>query len=121
MTATKLDEFTRAYVITALFTEHDNPVSGEFEPHGQWTIDNIDPESLQKMTEDCQRFQSANNEDIESDLHHAGRDFWYTRNGHGCGFWDGDWPEAIGRRLTASAESYGEQTLYLGDDGKLYV
>jgi hypothetical protein len=29
---------------------------------------------------------------------YAGHDFYLTRNGAGCGFWeDGDWPKGIGR------------------------
>ena len=31
-----------------------------------------------------------------------GHDFWLTRNGHGAGFWDGDWDDAdfVKRALT---------------------
>ncbi len=62
----------------------------------------------------------ANEEDIGSDDEAAGHDFWLTRNGHGAGFWDGDWPEPAATRLTASSKKYGEFNLYLGDDGKIY-
>jgi hypothetical protein len=51
----------------------------------------------------------------------GGHDFLLTRNGHGCGFWDGDWPEEAGERLTAAAEKCGEFNLYVGDDGLLYA
>ena len=37
----------------------------------------------------------------------AGHDFWLTRNGHGAGFWDGDWP-AYGDMFTAISKGYGE-------------
>jgi hypothetical protein len=37
----------------------------------------------------------------------AGHDFWLTRNGHGAGFWDGDWPEH-GDMFTKIAQGYGE-------------
>ena len=50
----------------------------------------------------------------------AGHDFWLTRNGHGAGFWDGDWPDRTGHRLSEAAKSYGEYHLYVGDDGKIY-
>jgi hypothetical protein len=50
----------------------------------------------------------------------AGMDFWLTRNGHGAGFWDGDWPEKQGEALTALAEEFGELNVCVGDDGKLY-
>ena len=38
----------------------------------------------------------------------AGHDLWLTRNGHGCGFWDGDWKEPAATLLTAAAKSLGE-------------
>lgn len=40
------------------------------------------------------------------DLDRAGADFWFTRNGHGVGFWDGDWEN--GDALTALAKSFGD-------------
>jgi len=60
----------------------------------------------------------------------AGRDFWLTRNGHGCGFWDGDWgptekhstpadwfPKTAADMLTLSAKAAGEQDTYVDDEG----
>lgn len=47
-----------------------------------------------------------------------GHDFWLTRNGHGAGFWDRSsdgYPS-----LTKWSETFGEQDLYIGDDGKVY-
>ncbi len=46
-------------------------------------------------------------------------DFWYTRNGHGCGFWDGDWPEH-GDELTNLAREFAPVELYVADDGLVY-
>ena len=51
---------------------------------------------------------------------HAGHDFWLTRNGHGTGFWDGDWP-VHGDKLTQLAQAYGEIDVYEGDDGLIHV
>lgn len=42
----------------------------------------------------------------------AGHDFWLTRNGHGAGFWDGDWEEKAGASLTEISKSFGECNLY---------
>ena len=42
----------------------------------------------------------------------AGHDFWLTRNGHGAGFWDGDWEDSAGVSLTEIAKSFGECNLY---------
>ena len=51
----------------------------------------------------------------------AGRAFWLTRNGHGAGFWDGDWDEPYDHILTEGSKMYGEIQTYLGDDGLIYV
>ena len=51
----------------------------------------------------------------------AGHDFWLTRNGHGAGFWDGDYPEPIGEKLTEISKTFGEVYIYVGDDGEIYV
>jgi hypothetical protein len=45
-------------------------------------------------------------------MEYAGHDFWLTRNHHGAGFWDGDWEQSAGEKLTALAESFGEFNLY---------
>lgn len=87
------------------------------------------PETVEKMRKDCERFQNENADVLSraeygngeySDLEMAGYDFWLTRNGHGCGFWDGDLPEDVGNALTAAAKKFGTADLYAGDDGKLY-
>ncbi len=51
----------------------------------------------------------------------AGYDFWLTRNGHGAGFWDGDWPDVYSDLLTEKAEIYGFFEIYLGDDGLIHA
>ncbi len=51
----------------------------------------------------------------------GGHDFWLTRNGHGAGFWDGDWDEPYGHMLDMGAKAYGEFQTYFGDDGLIYV
>lgn len=65
-------------------------------------------------------FWDANVGDVWSEPERAGHDFWLTRNGHGAGFWDGDWPDAVGDRLTKASEAFGSCDLYVGDDGRLY-
>ena len=53
-------------------------------------------------------------------MERAGHDFWLTRNHHGAGFWDGDWPEDVDEKLTEASHSWGEMDLYVGDDGRVY-
>ncbi len=88
-------------------------------------------ELLKQCREDCRAFlkqaapivlSSQNEMGVsEADLWTcAGYDFWLTRNGHGCGFWDGDWPEPQAAELTRIARTFGELSPYTGDDGLLY-
>jgi hypothetical protein len=44
----------------------------------------------------------------------AGRDFWFTRCGHGVGFWDRDLGD-VGDKLTEIAETFGNRDASFGD------
>lgn len=117
------DDFSDAYVDAALWSSTDD----EGEPlDNNYTVDDIDSETYNNMMVDCGNFQRVNAlalEDAyeidEQDSANAGHNFWLTRNGHGAGFWDGDYPET-GAELTESAKGFGEFDLYVGDDGKIY-
>ncbi len=47
------------------------------------------------------------------------QDFWYTRNGHGVGFWDRGLGK-VGDDLSTLARNEHGRDLYLGDDGLIY-
>jgi len=52
------------------------------------------------------------------------RDFWLTRNGHGTGFWDNQgksWDDDAAKTMTDMAKKFGEQHVYVGDDGRLHL
>ncbi len=49
-------------------------------------------------------------------MEQAGHDFWLNRNGHGAGFWDGDWPEPAATTLDAASKAFGEVNLMLDGD-----
>lgn len=76
----------------------------------------IHPDSMIKTHFDCADFQSkasallsiAYSRDYEEAQ--AGRDFWYTRNGHGVGFRDRDELRAddLGDLLSFAARGFGE-------------
>jgi hypothetical protein len=117
-TRTALDVFFESYVETALWSstdDNDVPLDERFE------VEDISPASLQSMREDCDDFMNGVKDLIEDDVSRAGHDFWLTRNGHGAGFWDGDWPEEAGKILTKRSKEYGSSYLYVGDNGKLFV
>lgn len=56
----------------------------------------LHPDSLAAIRADCEAWQAANAELLAIacgpmsgyDEVQAGRDYWFTRNGHGVGFWD---------------------------------
>ena len=110
-----LDEFTKSYIKCALsrqwLSRNDNSL--------KHISTDISDETIREIIEDCQLFQSENSKDISTNLSRAGHDFFLTRNDSG-GFWDGDWDFEIGERLTKACLPYGEYTLYVNDDGKIY-
>jgi len=117
----KLDEFTEQYVRTALWSSTHQDTE---EPLDDWaTVDDITPEALAQMIEDCRIFQLENLGDIGDRDGQAGHDFWLTRNHHGAGFWDGDWsePDGASGRLTENSHLCGECNLYVGDDDMIYI
>ena len=50
---------------------------------------------------------------------YAAHDFILTRNGHGSGFWDGDWSEPMATKLTELCDKFGEIDIYLSDENLL--
>jgi len=99
----------------------------------EYSMADIAAATLRVMIADCDAFQAAMAEYITDDcncLVHtsqwtaselAGHDFWLTRNRHGAGFWDGDWTDAADAAMTAYSHAAGEQSLYVGDDGEIYI
>lgn len=118
-----LDDFTKAYIECALWSSLDDETPLD-EEH---STEDLHPDTLRKMIEDCAAFQKTNRELIErreprqtaANYTRAGHDFWLTRNGHGSGFWDGDWPQD-GEALTEASKKFGECNLYVGDNGFIY-
>ena len=138
-----LDAFTQGYIDAALWSstaygspdedrkdppDADGNRRGTFDKSFQdcgYSVHNLAPELLTRVIEDCAAFQTDHASDLDADgcpdRAHGGHDFWLTRNRHGAGFWDGDYPAAIGRRLTDAAHAYGESDWYVGDDGLIYA
>lgn len=109
---------TLHYLIAALWSSTDDegePLDKNFE------LCDLAPETIERAESDCSTFLAANFADIPVEQYQqAGHDFWLTRNRHGAGFWDGDWPDEAGRRLSEASYAFGEIDLYVGDDGLLY-
>lgn len=112
------EEFFEAYVEAALWSsvepETDRPL-GEICDGSD-----IAPETEENARRDCEAFCGKHGSLFAGREREAGYDFWLTRNRHGAGFWDGDWPEPDATVLTEAAKAFGEVDPYVGDDGKLY-
>jgi len=111
-----MDDMTRHYLITALWSSVDDETPLD-ENYG---IEDIAQESIEQAEKDCKRFMELAGEikDTE-DMELIGHDFWLTRNRHGAGFWDGDYP-LDGERLTEISKGFREVYPIVGDDGKIY-
>lgn len=125
-----LNSMTKQYLETALWAETDESDESGGEPlDNNYSLYDIDPESIVGAKKDCDAFYEKAQEKIgdvisEIDLTDLGHDFWLTRNGHGAGFFDGDYDEfgdTVGDDLTQVAKEFGEVYIYVGDDGKLYI
>lgn len=117
----ELSIFVDRYIRAALWATLDENLR-PLNKH--YTAEDIAPESLKRMEKDCEEFQreaQVRGIDLSYHLNVSGHDFWLTRNRHGAGFWDGDYPANIGKVLTEIAHGFGESDLYVGDDGRLYV
>jgi hypothetical protein len=121
-----MSEFLRSYIETALWSSTDD---SDEHLDANYTSEDLSPDALARMSKDCEQFQADYTKAVNALDHtsddfsepRVAHDFWLTRNRHGAGFWDGDYPKAIGAALTELAHTYGECDLYVGDDGKLYI
>ena len=125
-------EFFDGYIEAALWSTNDDSDESGGEPlDANYTVDDFDEESL-----DCLRFKAGlffnlyyyaiqkgpnRKTGSWSVFEQGGHDFWLTQNGHGAGFWDGDWDEPDATLLTEGSKKMGEVSLYVGDDGKIYA
>lgn len=121
-----LDPFTRGYIEAMFFTDASCADDGDLEDA---TFSDLAPSTLETIKRDCAEFQAQHAAAIEAAVSgsdtrgetEAGHDFWYTRNGHGVGFWErGRWPDGPGEPLSRAAKAFGEYSIYRGDDGLIY-
>jgi len=121
MSKMDLIEILSGYVMCALWSTNDESDESGGEPLDRnYTVEDIDDGTLAEMRTTCESFLSEHASDIGDRFSQAGHDMWLTRNGHGAGFWDGDWPQEAGDRLSKAAHALGEVDLYVGDDDKIY-
>lgn len=141
-----LPDFVQGYIEAMFFTdtnelyerdEFDLPevqeaiaegrVGGEIPKDSGYA--DLDDKDLHDIIGDCKAFAEGDTETAmllaeayatdNYDEQRAGNDFWYTRNGHGTGFWDRGLGE-VGDRLAKRARKFGDVYVYWGDDSKVH-
>jgi hypothetical protein len=117
-----MNTFTRAYISCALWSSTDWSRNDGGDPlEDNYSIDDFAQETVDTIMGECEAFQAQNAGTLYGlDEEQAGHDFWLTRNRHGCGFWDGDYPEPASTLLTNAAQAFGVVSLCVGDDGQIY-
>lgn len=111
-----LNEYLLAIGFTASDEDGDSPFDvgpGEISNYIDWTDvwDVLDEqERIEVLTDTLGFLRDTEGLIAPYNYEHAARDFHFTRNGHGCGFWDGDW-DGLGQdvvdKLCAISKSYG--------------
>lgn len=124
-------EFVLGFIEAMFFTESSNVYAAEWfdeSDHdgslpGDVGYTDIHPDSLAAIRSDCEAWQKANAKLLrrayrrsDYDAAQAGRDYWFTRNGHGVGFWDRQAlaSHALGESLSAACR-YREVNPFFGD------
>jgi hypothetical protein len=139
-TPAQLDEFVKHYLIAALWSSTDwrsQSDSPEYDPEHEgenmddtYSWDEATPDTLAEARADALDFiRQATEAGIDlldtvmfparagySGIACHGHDLWLTRNGHGVGFWDRGYPEAIGDKLTDLAKGMGEHNAWPAGD-----
>lgn len=111
--------FFQSYLETALWASSDINSKNNEPLDKNYCVYDFDDVCLEKLRNDCKEFYSDNYELIKSNLRLAGHDFFLTSNGHGAGFWDGDWEEEIGKKLTEESHKYNEVNFWVSE-GKIH-
>jgi len=144
----ELNEIFKGYIECALWTEEERlrdevtdeledsedmdeiekiiHLKGKFEKgdFNSFISDDIDVDSRIDAYNDIKQFiedagDEAINEAIEENgLFKLGMDIWFTRNGHGSGFFDHSYENE--NILISAGKKMKGSDLYIGDDNKLY-
>jgi len=117
--------FVQGYIEAMFFT---NTGTGDDEDLKDATVAELSPEAWRAIITDCTAFQDQASALLEQayargyEEDQAGRDYWFTRNGHGVGFWDREVLEAddLGELLSETCR-HDDSDIYRGDDGLIYI
>lgn len=114
-------------------TEEGIPLDRDYGP------EDVNENDVQRLYAEFQRFVSLAEKEISEKIgdnwdclddfydlqqpaeNQTEHDYILTRNGHGCGFYDGDWAREVAHILAVAADTHGPITPYVGSDGKIYI
>lgn len=124
-----LEIFIQAYLECALWATTGKTDDGEDngDPLDKnFNIFDVANSAREEVKQECEDFLEREDVSIisqkwgEEEYKQAGYDFFLTRNHHGAGFWDGDWPKPDGEILSNASDEAGSSEPYVGDDGGIY-
>ncbi|MEI9553724.1 hypothetical protein [Enterobacter hormaechei] len=121
-----LNAFIAGYIEAMFFAESATDSDGEeIESLAGYELS---AEAVDAARLDCARFmdvaplllKGAMLAGVDYDHTQAGRDLWFSRQGHGVGFWDRGLG-AIGDKLHDVAQTFGSKNLFINDAGFIEV
>lgn len=114
------DDFIVGYLRAAIFTGSHYPEPENMDDSrpmdSVYGVEDIPREIREELESDCRDFLNSCAFMVAENPERAGMDFHLTRNGHGAGFWDGEWPEC-GDELTARSKPFGTAEIYSDPTG----
>ena len=118
-----IDDIVDDYIETMFFTSE--PDEGIELDSDDLSEDDLSEDDLKEIKNDIEYFVKIANQYDDLDglkPEQIGGNFWYSRNGHGTGFFDRDYLEDdIKDSLQKISELMGEATLYIDVDSLEYV
>jgi hypothetical protein len=117
-----IEKLWNGYASAILFAEMDSDTEEPLDEN--YSISDFDEETVTSSKNLIRKFYVENKNAIEKsgiDLDTIGNDIWYTRAGHGAGFFDHNLDEEIENKLTKGAKALGEYPSVETYDGKISV
>lgn len=95
-----------------------------YKPFISFSREDIEPNSLITAYSDIKKFLTSAGDSVDeaiddNGLERLGMDIWYTRNGHGAGFFDHSYDFDNEKKLTEAGRALGSVDLYINDYNKL--
>src|SRR3990172_8263743 len=105
-----------SYLETMLWSSNDMDTEEPLDKN--YSTSDVSKDAVAQAKKDLEAFSKKAGDILSRyDDESIGHDFWLTRNGHGAGFWDGDYEEeeGDGDKLTEIAKEFGELNPMVND------